>query len=181
MVDLIVEEGALKLADGGTFAGVELRNLIEVERKLARLAEPLSKHTPMKIVENAALCGMFSENADLAGTSAAVAKRMDTFEKPHFRGLSAEAFDGGVKFKRRLRGVDEEHILRNTEIQSSEARRMNEVLADIKSVFAGPAKLVLKDREYDATLPVEMLSKAFEAGKFGLAISRYKGLGEMNA
>ena len=181
LIDLMIDEGALVLFDGSKVAGVELRNLIEIERKLAKLAEPLSKHTPLKIVENAALCGMFAENADLKDAAMLAARRMDALEKPHFKGWSAEVYDGGVKFKRTMRGVAEEHILRNSEMESSEARRMNEMLADIKGMFAGPAKLVVKDKEHAASLPVEMLGRVFEAGKAGLAISRYKGLGEMNA
>jgi DNA gyrase subunit B len=186
LIDLMVEEGVLRTADGRTIASMDLKDLINKTRKLAKLAEPLAKHAPMKIIENAAICGMFDEasaadRSKLAEAAKRTAERMDRFEKAHFKGWQAEMSGIGVKFKRKLRGVEEEFWLRDVEIQSSEARRMSEMLADIRDVFKDKITLEIKDKKYEVSLPVEMLEKIFEIGKSGLAISRYKGLGEMNA
>ncbi len=186
LIDIIVNEGVLESDDGQKIAGVELRDLIERARKMSKLVDPISKYTPLKIVENAAICGMFSEAAAnnksvLEASAQKTIERMDEFEKEHFKGWKFELVEEGVKFKRVLRGVTEEHLLRNQEIQSPEARRIDEMINNVKDVFAGHVVLSVKDKKYDVSLPVELLHKIYEIGKVGLTVSRYKGLGEMNA
>ena len=186
LIDVIVNDGVLKASDGRRIAGLELRDLIERSRKMAKLVEPITKYTPLKIVENAAICGMFSEDAlnnkdQLAVCAQKTVERMDEFEKQHFKGWKFEVVEEGVKFTRTLRGVSEEHLLRNQEIQSQEARRIDEMINNVKDVFAGHVVLSLKEKDYDVSLPVELLHKIYEIGKTGLTVSRYKGLGEMNA
>ena len=55
------------------------------------------------------------------------------------------------------------------------------MMQGVKDLFTSKMKLVVKGVEYDVSLPIELLHLIFEVGKTGLSISRYKGLGEMNA
>ena len=186
LIDIIVNDGVLKVADGQTIAGIQLRDLIDRSRKMAKLVEPITKYTPLKIVENAAICGMFSEKVSndkelLSSAAQKTVQRMDEFEREHFKGWKFQIVDDGVRFTRTLRGVSEEYLLRNNEIQSPEARRIDEMINNVKDVFAGHVVLSVKDKNYDVSLPVELLHKIYEIGKVGLTVSRYKGLGEMNA
>ncbi|MDR3126561.1 MAG: DNA topoisomerase (ATP-hydrolyzing) subunit B [Rickettsiales bacterium] len=181
LIDLVADEGVLELPNGEKMAANDFRDLISRIRRLAKLVEPLTKYVPLKIVENAALAGMFAEGADLGAAAKKAAERMDAFEKRNFKGWKAEPADGGVRFSRTLRGVAEEYLLRAQEIESPEARRADECLRDLRNVFSGRVSLTLKDKTFDVSQPVEMLNKIFDIGKQGLAISRYKGLGEMNA
>ncbi len=186
LIDLIVNEGVLTTFEGTKIAGADLRDLIERCRKMAKLVEPLTKYTPLKIVENAAICGMFSQSAiqdrEIMKQKAQITiDRMNNFELANFKGWTFEIVDNGVKFKRTLRGVNEEHLLRDKEMGSNEARRIEEMLKDIQDIYKDKVSLTMKDKTYDVSLPVEMLNKIYEIGKTGLTISRYKGLGEMNA
>ncbi len=186
LIDIVINDGVLKSADGQTIAGLEFRDLIERSRKMAKLVEPITKYTPLKIVENAAICGMFNEavvNDKTLFEKAAekTIERMNEFEKEYFKGWNFQITEEGVRFTRTLRGVSEEHLLRNQEIQSPEARRIDEMINSVKDVFAGHVILSIKDKNYDVSLPVELLHKIYEIGKIGLTVSRYKGLGEMNA
>ncbi|MDR1008929.1 MAG: DNA topoisomerase (ATP-hydrolyzing) subunit B [Rickettsiales bacterium] len=181
LVDLIVEEGSLELEGGRKIAGVEFRDLISRIRKIAKLVEPLSKHAPLKIVENAAVSGLFADGADITAMLEKTVARMNSAELPRLRGWTAENTDSGVVFRRKIRGVEEEHVLRHSTIGSSDARRLGEMVGDMADIFASPLKLRVKDKLHSASLPVELLNMIFEIGKSGLAMNRYKGLGEMNA
>ena len=186
LIDLIVNDGVLTSSDGSKIAGLDLRDLIDRARKMAKLVEPLTKYAPLKIVENSAICGVFSEKAindkSVMKTFAqATVDRMNEFERENFKGWNFEMVDNGIMFKRTLRGVSEEHLLRNQEIESAEARRIDEMLNSVKEIFKDKVSLQVKDKVYDVSLPVEMLYKIYEIGKVGLTVSRYKGLGEMNA
>ena len=186
LIDLIVNDGVLTSSDGSKIAGLDLRDLIDRARKMAKLVEPLTKYAPLKIVENSAICGVFSEKAIndksvMKKFAQATVDRMNEFERENFKGWNFEMVDNGIMFKRTLRGVSEEHLLRNQEIESAEARRIDEMLNSVKEIFKDKVSLQVKDKVYDVSLPVEMLYKIYEIGKVGLTVSRYKGLGEMNA
>ena len=64
--------------------------------------------------------------------------------------------------------------------RSADARRAAAVLAEIGAALAAPATLERKDLTVPVTGPVGLIEALFLAGRKGLTIQRYKGLGEMN-
>jgi DNA gyrase subunit B len=50
----------------------------------------------------------------------------------------------------------------------------------LAEIFAGPAVFRRKDKATTVRGPLDLVEAVFEAGRRGLAIQRYKGLGEMN-
>ncbi len=52
---------------------------------------------------------------------------------------------------------------------------------DLAETYATPAKLTRKDREVGIRSPSELIDVIMAEGEKGLALQRYKGLGEMNA
>ncbi|MDR0367314.1 MAG: DNA topoisomerase (ATP-hydrolyzing) subunit B [Rickettsiales bacterium] len=181
LVDLVADEGFLELAGGRRIAGPELRELIVSSRKIAKLADPLSKHAPLRIIESAAVCGLFALGADVPAALRKIVDRLDSLEGRNDRGWTASQTEKGVLFKRRLRGVEEEHLLETSVIESMDARRLNDILVNFGDVFSGGMSLGFKDKSYGVSLPVELLRLVYDIGKSGLAMNRYKGLGEMNA
>jgi DNA gyrase subunit B len=65
-------------------------------------------------------------------------------------------------------------------VRTPEARRLDQLTADLQEVFLSPATMTAKDRSYSIDGPIAMIDKIFENGRRGVAINRYKGLGEMN-
>ena len=112
---------------------------------------------------------------------------------------------GGYTLERRWRGVSDHHAIDAAFLGSQEARRMHKLAAEQADSYARPARLVkatgavaeveteiVDGEESDlpaatgakanpVTRPSELLEAIFAHSRKGLAISRYKGLGEMNA
>ena len=84
-------------------------------------------------------------------------------------------------FSRMKRGVSEKVILDGVLTQSADARRLGERLGPLTEAYARPATFRRKDLETTIRGPIDLMAAIQEAGKKGLSIQRYKGLGEMNA
>jgi len=112
--------------------------------------------------------------------------------------------DGAVMVKRLWRGVTDAYPIEAAFLTSAEARKLARLAAENVEVYASPVRLVrasavaeevpeAEAAEDDApaarptavkdqiTRPSELLEAVLAAGRKGLSIARYKGLGEMNA
>ncbi|MFB2351448.1 hypothetical protein, partial [Priestia megaterium] len=58
--------------------------------------------------------------------------------------------------------------------------RLAERAATMAETFAAPASFARRDKVTTVRGPLDLFSAVMEAGRRGLAIQRYKGLGEMN-
>ena len=83
-------------------------------------------------------------------------------------------------FNRVRRAVAETIVLEEALIRSLDARRLGERAHAFDGVFDVPATYRRKDRSAEIRGPLDLLATVLEAGRKGLSIQRYKGLGEMN-
>jgi DNA gyrase subunit B len=182
----IGENAVFVAGNGDQIAGLDLRQLAEQGRQVKRLLGFLGRHVPVRILEQAAILGALNPAvmADQTQTAAAtdyIAKRLDALENATERGWQGRALkDGSLEFRRRLRGVTEVHVIDGALIQSSEARRLDEMAGTLQKVYQRHGKLTLKDQEKNITGPVSLVDTIMEFGRKGVSIQRYKGLGEMN-
>jgi DNA gyrase subunit B len=58
--------------------------------------------------------------------------------------------------------------------------RLDKKAAHLQEIYARPAKLRRKEGETPIHGPVSLLDAVFAAGRKGITMQRYKGLGEMN-
>ena len=69
----------------------------------------------------------------------------------------------------------------NKVFSSSEAQKLSIIGKEFSEVFSGSVELEYKDDKKLVRNALELQKIAMELGKKGCAISRFKGLGEMNA
>jgi DNA gyrase subunit B len=120
------------------------------------------------------------------------------------------ASEGGYLLRRLWRGVTDVTIVEPSFIASAEARKLHTLAAEQRDTYARPSVLRTlrkgaateveptvgpgegeeameqaaadtKGKPVDITRPSELLNTVLAAGRKGLSIQRYKGLGEMNA
>jgi DNA gyrase subunit B len=138
------------------------------------------------VAEQAAILGAFNQDLlsdpDTARQVAdVIARRLDGLSDESERGWQADATDGdGFAFFRTMRGVTERHVVDGALMRSSEARRLDEMVPRLQQIYGRPATLRAKDKETRITGPLGLVEAVMEAGRRGLSMQRYKGLGEMN-
>jgi len=120
------------------------------------------------------------------------------------------AAEGGYVLKRLWRGVTDAYLFEPTFLVSAEARKLDKLAKEQAAAYAKPSTLrtlkrsaaaeepkpepaedgeeaeqpaaaETKGKPAQITRPHELLDAVLAAGRKGLAIARYKGLGEMNA
>ncbi|MFN7110407.1 MAG: DNA topoisomerase (ATP-hydrolyzing) subunit B [Brevundimonas sp.] len=181
----LIEEGSseaeLDLSTGERRLGLDLQALVREAKAFKAGVDRLSQRAPTFAIEQAALAGLFAENADMTQASAAAAVRLNLYaEEGDGDWTGAPGEQGAVVFTRTRRAVQETIVLEETLIRSLDARRLAERAAAFDGVFAAPAVYRRKDKSTTIRGPLDLLTAVLDAGKKGLAIQRYKGLGEMN-
>ncbi|WP_417608943.1 DNA topoisomerase (ATP-hydrolyzing) subunit B [Parasphingorhabdus sp.] len=181
----------------GARSGEDLRGLIEHARRMRSLMAYVPRRYDSTIVEGMALTGALNPDHGRAERQAAVdatAEWMDQVdEEGRWSGQVSE--EGGYLFQRFWRGVTDHHIIEAKFLESAEARKLHRLASEETATYGSGSRLVKSasgdtEEGEDATVgtegtlitrPSELLDTVLAAGRKGLAISRYKGLGEMNA
>ena len=79
-----------------------------------------------------------------------------------------------------MRGVKEAAIIDAAFLGSAEARKRDEYTRRLQDVYGRSGRLRRKDTEHTVHGPVELFEAVTDAGRKGITLQRYKGLGEMN-
>jgi DNA gyrase subunit B len=88
--------------------------------------------------------------------------------------------DGGLKFRREVRGVTETIAIDGALISSADARKLDRMAAELQTTYLKASRLTRKDQTREVRSPTQLLDAILEWGRHGMALQRYKGLGEMN-
>ncbi|OYX55351.1 MAG: DNA topoisomerase (ATP-hydrolyzing) subunit B [Brevundimonas subvibrioides] len=185
MDSYLIEEGSseaeLDLSNGERRMGLDLQSLVRDAKAYSASVDRLSQRAPAFAIEQAALAGLFADEADMAGVSAAAAARLNLYAEEGDGAWTGEPGEqGAVVFTRSRRAVQETIVLEEALIRSLDARRLAERASAFEGVFAAPATYRRKDKSTTIRGPLDLLNAVLDAGKKGLSIQRYKGLGEMN-
>jgi DNA gyrase subunit B len=199
--------GTVLEGKGGQRSGADLASLVDHARKMRSLMAYVPRRYDPAIIEALALNDALAPDLDGAAREAAVAKAAAWMDSQDAESVwtGAVSEEGGYHFERRWRGVSDHHIIERSFLVSAEARKLHRLGSDEAESYAAAARLVksgaaVAEPEVEAedgeeapstakkgagdkpiTRPSELLDAILAAGRKGLSISRYKGLGEMNA
>ena len=180
-----VEGATLRLANGSAIVGADLIATVEQACEARSMIDVLVRRVGSRIVvEQCAVAGVMGPQGFTHAEEAVtyIAQRLDQLSEDIERGWTG-VFDAErqeMRFERTLRGVTERYRIDEILIRTPEARRLDAMTTDLQTLYSKPAALEVKDETITIDGPVGLAGAIQEIGRKGLAINRYKGLGEMN-
>jgi len=186
----LVDEGAagaaFTLHTGETVTGADFTALVNSARSAVAALDGFPRHYPRFVLEQAAISGamnpeILSDSARATEAARYIAQRLDSLSEEFERGWHGEPTpDGGLKFWRDVRGVREAVAIDGALIASADARKLDRMATELQQTYLKSGTLRRKDETREIHSPTALMGAVFEWGRKGLALQRYKGLGEMN-
>jgi DNA gyrase subunit B len=203
--EYLVAAGVASSSLDGVGSGTALRALVDHARRMRSLMRFVPRRYDPSIIEALAMDGVFDPEASIAQRAArlqATTVKLDGGD-PEATWTAQVTDEGSLHFQRLWRGVTDHHVIEAAFLSSAEARKLHGLAAEQIDSFASAVKLVpIKaaaasdepvESDEDEDLPVtvgkgealiarpsQLLEAILAAGRKGLSIQRYKGLGEMN-
>jgi DNA gyrase subunit B len=179
------EDSVLRLASGQERAGNDLAAILEEARNVRSILRGMHPRYDRAAVEQIAIAGALSleilSDPEKARQAAAyVARRLDALSEETERGWDGTCDAEGFRFTRTVRGVKEVSAIDQAFLNSADARKLDAMAPRLQEIYARPARLVRKGEETQVFGPVGLFEAITAIGRKGIALQRYKGLGEMN-
>jgi DNA gyrase subunit B len=182
-----VEEAVLNLASGESRAWPDLADTVREARTMVHVLNGLHWRYDRSVVEQAAIAGalnrdILSEPEKAEEAAAYVARRLDKLAEEGETGWTGDFSPGeGFRFEREVRGVKQVASVDLALLDSADARKLDAFTARLQPVYWKAATFRRKDGEIPIRGPRDLLDAVLVAGRKGISLQRYKGLGEMNA
>ncbi len=188
LIELAINDIVIVDASGETRSGNDLRDLLMKARSIRNSINALTiRAGNRRVIEQAAIVGAFDSEVlgdeklgnDYANKAAA---RLDALESKNEKGWEGlYTADKGYKFKKVTRGITQAVEIGIPRVRSADAVRLQSAKDWLQDVFDGPVAIKVDGNEIaKANGPAAFYDRILEAGRKGMQISRYKGLGEMN-
>jgi DNA gyrase subunit B len=178
-------ESTVVVCNGQQRAGEDLKLLFNDVNAFVTELNKSSKTVSPKVLEVAALSGLFGEKGQNKNNYESIAKKMtDTFnsiEEGPQANWSYKLNDESICLIRTERGVTETHFISYGSIPQGEAKKLEQSASKVRELYASPVQVERGDLKVECKTPSEFIDKVFSLIKKGLYIQRFKGLGEMNA
>ncbi len=175
----IAESAILSTSSGEQIAGEDLIELIKKTIDLNEQIKSLSRISESALIQAASFSGAFavgfnSESAKLIEGN--INQSLQDNKK-----WEAKTEDGAIVLYRMMRGVQEKMSLPERAFNTAEAAKLAEISKEISESLSGKIILTYKDEDIEIKSALDLYETSLELGKKGCALSRFKGLGEMNA
>jgi DNA gyrase subunit B len=203
-------EGVVLDTPEGQRSGNDLKGLVDHARRMRTLMRFAPRKYDPALIEALALNGALKPGLDKDGRAKAIERTATWLGAADTEAeWSGEvAAEGGYLLRRLWRGVTDAHIIEPSFLGSAEARKLDTLAKEQAAAYAKPSTLrtlkkgavaeepkpdsaegedgetaeaETKGKPVTVTRPSELLDAVLAAGRKGLSVQRYKGLGEMNA
>ncbi|WP_186399208.1 DNA topoisomerase (ATP-hydrolyzing) subunit B [Stappia sp. P2PMeth1] len=187
LIDTGLEDCTLTLASGEVRSGHDLRDVVEKARAVAGILDGLHSRYDRDVVEQAAIAGALNPDVHhdpvrSVEAAAYIARRLDILADEFERGWEGKVLDNGdLVFERTVRGVKEAATIDAALLGSADARKLDARTQHLQEIYIKAATLARKGSDTAIRGPRALLDAVFAQGRKGIAMQRYKGLGEMNA
>ena len=200
-------QGRVLEAPGGARGGADLSALVEHALRMKALMGFVPRKYDHAVIEAMALAGALDPELAGAQRAAALVRAAAHLQmgdgEATWSGRLLE--DGTIRFDRLWRGVTDAHLIEGSFIGSAESRKLHRLTQEMAEAYTAPARLTKAGTEAEPepepvaedtgneetaapvsvdgaiTRPSQLLDAVLATGRKGPSISRYKGLGEMNA
>jgi len=180
------DEAVLTTRDGVAHAGEDLLAIVRQARDIVHAIDGLNTRYNRSLIEQAAIVGGLDAEALLDAERVQtvierVVRRLDRLADEVERGWQGRTDgQGGLVFTRTIRGVTEAHAIDAQLLASADARKIRQTVEKLADLYGGVASLVRKDVTTPIYGPSSLFAAIGAAGRKGVSLQRYKGLGEMN-
>jgi DNA gyrase subunit B len=182
-----LEDAVLKLARGDERAGRDLAEIVAEARQIVQVLAGIHTRYDRAVVEQVAIAGalnppILSEPEKAEAAAAYVARRLDKLAEEGEAGWTGHfSAETGFRFEREVRGVKEVAVIDPALLDSADARKLDQHAGRLQDIYGKFARLARKGDEVVVHGPRDLLDAVLAAGRKGLSLQRYKGLGEMNS
>ena len=186
LIETGLDDSVFKSGTGEDRAGSDLRALVEDARVIRALLRNLHSRYNRQVIEQATIAGVlrseiYGDPEQANAAAAYIATRLDDLTEEVERGWQGHFTEGqGFQFERTVRGVKEVAIIDDAFLGSADARKLDDYTPKLQKLYAKWGKLRRKDSEDIIHGPVDLFDAVTNAGRKGVTMQRYKGLGEMN-
>ena len=186
LIDGGVEGAVLNLANGERRTGLDLHQAVNRSRSFAHVLKALHLRYDRTVVEQAAIAGLLNpklaeDEKEAERVASVVVQRLAALSEETERGWTwTRSPDGGFIFEREVRGVKDARAVDWALIQSADARKLHSYYKEFAALFDGTSTIERKALRTPVFGPRSLMDAVFAAGRAGLTMQRYKGLGEMN-
>jgi len=187
LLDAGLDEAVLRTRNGAEHAGADLLAILNQARDITYAINNLNTRYNRSLVEQAAIVGGLdpegiADPAKAEATMTRIANRLDRISDELERGWQGSVTDDeGLAFSRTVRGVTESHQLDKALLHSADARKLRQLAERLDEVYGGVPTLSRKGENTPIHGPSSLFKAVTDAGRKGVSLQRYKGLGEMNA
>ena len=186
LIDGGADEARLTTQAGSVHTGNDLLDIVRQARDIVHQIDGFNTRYSRIMLEQAAIVGALdpdalADPARIGEIAQRMANRMDRVSDEVERGWTAEPDgQGGLVLSRVVRGVRESHELDANLLNSADARKMRQMIERTGDLYRGTPTLLRKDVSTPIHGPSSLFGAVSAAGRKGISLQRYKGLGEMN-
>ncbi|HJD56792.1 DNA topoisomerase (ATP-hydrolyzing) subunit B [Candidatus Tisiphia endosymbiont of Ptychoptera albimana] len=185
LVKNTISDATIMLYNGREISGSDLEEIIKKAIRFVTLLDQVGKKFNRQIAECLAIKDLLGNQIFAADKTNEINQALNILNlgdiSPDKTDWQFVVSTNKIEFFRFVRGQKESKILSKEQLESFEFIQLTKSFTPLADLFIEPTKLLIKNQEYIITLPSMLMNYILESGKKGIAIQRFKGLGEMNS